>query len=433
MRLALDDTDSLRGGCTTHVAWQLIQHLHATGYCLRAPPSLVRLNPNIPYKTRGNGAVVLDVGDGPPPGAAVEPAGFWDEPVTVCPSAKPTAASPELLESLWRVVQTHAEPDASPALVMCDTPPSSSWYARAVQRHVDASQAVSEVQRLGLLAKFTGNGQALVGCLGALAWTGPPTSFELLYYRDPARPRNVRPEPLMDLDARGITFCTTDGRRVVAVPRGPDPVILGLRGDAGPLLAHAERLHHEACPDALGWLMFATNHGSGDHVLNVPDATNIPPYATPHVALTVSSAGQTEPGRHTWADALDAQNQTVRLVAFDATRLGGILRKLRPDDRVEAVGAWDDGAIRLERIRIVELAPSHTKRANPRCPMCGKSQKSTGRDGAYRCRNCNTKSPPGSADVVEEARTLTHGWHEAAVGARRHLHPRIAPSIKHDS
>jgi len=51
MWVGIDDTDSLKGGCTTYVATELVDKLK---YDLIGFPRLVRLNPNIPWKTRGN-------------------------------------------------------------------------------------------------------------------------------------------------------------------------------------------------------------------------------------------------------------------------------------------------------------------------------------------------------------------------------------------
>ena len=61
--VGIDDTDSLDGGCTTWVASRVIEAL-LPDYELIGAPRLVRLNPNVPWKTRGNGAVALTFGRG---------------------------------------------------------------------------------------------------------------------------------------------------------------------------------------------------------------------------------------------------------------------------------------------------------------------------------------------------------------------------------
>src|SRR5512136_3057513 len=60
--LGVDDTDSLRGMCTTFLATELVRALR--DWDLIGYPRLVRLNPNIPWKTRGNGAIAMAVGGG---------------------------------------------------------------------------------------------------------------------------------------------------------------------------------------------------------------------------------------------------------------------------------------------------------------------------------------------------------------------------------
>ena len=55
--IGLDDTDSNKGMCTTYLAVLIIEELERRLGRLIGFPRIVRLNPTIPYKTRGNGAV----------------------------------------------------------------------------------------------------------------------------------------------------------------------------------------------------------------------------------------------------------------------------------------------------------------------------------------------------------------------------------------
>src|SRR3989442_4328458 len=61
--IGVDDTDSLQGMCTTFLATEIVRDL-TEDYDLIGYPRLVRLNPNIPWKTRGNGAICLRIGNG---------------------------------------------------------------------------------------------------------------------------------------------------------------------------------------------------------------------------------------------------------------------------------------------------------------------------------------------------------------------------------
>ena len=57
--LGFDDTDSSQKGCTTYTAALLVEHLSQHGARFVDYPNLIRLNPNVPWKTRGNGALCL--------------------------------------------------------------------------------------------------------------------------------------------------------------------------------------------------------------------------------------------------------------------------------------------------------------------------------------------------------------------------------------
>jgi tRNA(Ile2)-agmatinylcytidine synthase len=61
MHIGLDDTDSTRRGCTTYVTALLVEKLEKLNATFLDYPNLVRLNPNVPWKTRGNGALCLRV------------------------------------------------------------------------------------------------------------------------------------------------------------------------------------------------------------------------------------------------------------------------------------------------------------------------------------------------------------------------------------
>ncbi|MDI3475495.1 MAG: tRNA(Ile2)-agmatinylcytidine synthase [Thermococcaceae archaeon] len=58
IHIGIDDTDSPNGMCTTYVGALLYRELSRLAEPLDLP-RLIRLNPNIPYKTRGNGAVAM--------------------------------------------------------------------------------------------------------------------------------------------------------------------------------------------------------------------------------------------------------------------------------------------------------------------------------------------------------------------------------------
>ncbi|MHA1407397.1 MAG: hypothetical protein ACTSSG_08465 [Candidatus Heimdallarchaeaceae archaeon] len=58
LHIGFDDTDSLQGSCTTYLARKIIEQIKEKIEFLDFP-RLIRNNPNIPWKTRGNGAIAL--------------------------------------------------------------------------------------------------------------------------------------------------------------------------------------------------------------------------------------------------------------------------------------------------------------------------------------------------------------------------------------
>ncbi|MHA2117038.1 MAG: tRNA(Ile2) 2-agmatinylcytidine synthetase TiaS, partial [Candidatus Thorarchaeota archaeon] len=59
VQIGMDDIDSPEGRCTTHFASILVEKLDEWNVEWTDYPNLIRLNPGIPYRTRGNGAVAL--------------------------------------------------------------------------------------------------------------------------------------------------------------------------------------------------------------------------------------------------------------------------------------------------------------------------------------------------------------------------------------
>ena len=62
LHIGFDDTDSINGRCTTHLSY-LISNMLIKKFQVEFIdfPLLIRLNPNVPLKTRGNGAVCLRI------------------------------------------------------------------------------------------------------------------------------------------------------------------------------------------------------------------------------------------------------------------------------------------------------------------------------------------------------------------------------------
>lgn len=396
MLLALDDTDGPAGGCTSHAALQVAAALEAAGMPMRRPPRLVRLNPNVPHKTRGNAAAVLDV-DGD---------------------------AERAVNLAWRIVAQLAQPTAHPAVVAVERLPHEAWYWRAVRTRLDCEAARTYLREEGALFRTDATGRALSGCLGALAWPGAASSHELTFYRDPSTwgtPRRIEVQRLRGLDEAGLTFHTWDPEedRLCAAPHTPCPVLFGVRGrDRAALERAAPAIANAAAEPVEGRAMWATNQGSGDHVTPVACAADAPAWSTISVAATVARAPRVLRGGHVVVSMIDEAGQAFDALAFEPTRgLRRVAAALRPGDDVEAVGAWD-GSLRLEKLHV---ASARRVADRPRC-VCGRTMRSRGRAAGYQC-GCGRRAAPGAERWSESG---LEGWHEVPVLARRHLHRPLA-------
>lgn len=429
--LAFDNTDGPDGGCTTHAAFRVL--LALPELALRGLPRLVRLNPNVPWKTRGNAAVVLPLGL--PEGPQARAGELRGREVLAFPVGRPPGADEAegIVERAWTVLQDLAEPGALPGVAAFAEPPPAAAYWQAVRTFVPPESARVAVADLGAPHRATGDGRALVGCLAAAAWPGPPSSYELIAYREPRRWGEVRaldPGPLLGLDATGATFHTSDpvAGKLACVPRTPDPVLCGLRGrDPDRLVAAAvPALARAALEQVDGWLLWATNQASGDHVTPVETLSEAPALATVAVSGTVMGPPERRQGGHAFVALEDAAGEPFEAVAFEPTHaFRDVLSAFLPGDRIMAVGALAEGLVKLEKLRIAEPAV-HRRRRNPTCPKCGRQMRSKGPSTGFRCSGCKARLPPTAIEWDESPRGVDTAWHEVPVMARRHLHRPVA-------
>ncbi len=431
MRVAFDDTDDPEGGCTTHVVFRAL--LAVPGLALRGLPRLVRLNPNVPHKTRGNGAVCFDLCVPEGPQATVGE--LMGHELRAFPDGAPVpvARAAEVADAVWQAVQAEARPGSDACVVVLPEAAPTQLYWATVRGRVevrDAFRAAASVPD----AEVRGSGRGIVGALGAAAWFGPPSSYEFIAYRVPNRrgtPRALAPEPFLLLDGMGSTFHTLDGTegRLACIPNTPCPVLIGLRGLDPDRLSNAARraVFAAASEPVEGWLLWASNQASGDHVTPVERIAEAPEWGTVCVAATVASDPVDRRGGRVEVDLVDRTGHPFAAVAFEPTkRFRNVVRALRSGDAVEVTGALSEDHVRLEKLVIQRLSHPELKVANPTCPRCGRHMKSKGRFHGYRCREGHGAAPESAAVYTSELRRVREGAYEVPVMARRHLHQPLA-------
>jgi tRNA(Ile2)-agmatinylcytidine synthase len=401
--IGIDDTDSReRGMCTTYVAARVAERVRDVGGAV-SRTLLVRLNPAVEHKTRGNAALAVHC-DLPADDALAVADDALDRAETGDPRTNPGA------------VISPGRPDAVPADV-------ADLSRRAVREYVTLDETRKIIEAAGLRTAERKTGRGLVGATAAVGafcafeeWT-----YERLSYREPGRwgtERDVETGSVFAAADEGYpdVWDTVDHGEGVAVcvPHTPCPILHGVRGEsAAAVEAVARRIDGEQV--AFGHT-FRTNQGTDVHIREGRPGA-LQDGRSYRVTGTVCSAPETEQGGHVFT-TIGAEGKRVQCAAFEPTkRFRDRVRSLRVGDRVTVCGEVSDGTLKLEKFAVRELVT--TERVNPTCPACGRSMASAGADAGYRCRDCGTHADDKSTREIE--REIEEGWYEVPPVARRHI------------
>jgi tRNA(Ile2)-agmatinylcytidine synthase len=417
--IGIDDTDSLRGMCTTFLATEVVRDL-TNEFDLIGYPRLVRLNPNVPWKTRGNGAICIPIGKG-------SGRSFRVGQIDSCSISayQRSAEDPEpqrVLERIEPIVEKWSDLKAQgtePGLVVLNRKPRQRLYWKAVRGVVERRVAELEIRKRGVARCWKG-GRGLIGAAAACAWRPHNRSWEVLAYREASlwgTRRTLSPDSVQEIDAicnHTFNNYDYDNRRVVIAPRSPCPVLFGVRGFRPGELVRAVRIVRGERPSR--WMIFLTNQGTDDHVLRGPTAV---PGTAGTFRGKVSRAPRTLPGGH-----VVFKLGTREVTAYEPSKqFRDAVRRLVPGDLLEVVGSVRNvpRTINLEKFRVLTLAASWAKPSNPECPLCGRHMKSSGRVGPFRCRKCGVRAPKDDLAPAPLSRLIRLGWHAPPAGSRRHL------------
>ncbi|MCT8338103.1 DUF1743 domain-containing protein [Methanoculleus sp. Afa-1] len=396
MWIGIDDTDSPAGMCTTYLGAVLVQRLARAGLPV-VGARLVRLNPNVIHKTRGNAAIAIEaVGD--------SETGF----------ALATACVEELAE--------FDDEKTNPGVVVSSVRPPPDFYYAALRDYCTVDEAVLVLEAAGALYRGYKNRRGLIGATAAIASDFCDRTYELLAYRKrPAwgTPRQVDAASLFHAEEETYphTWDTVDRENgvVVGVPHTPDPVLFGIRGESPAWVKEARsfvRSEEPACEQ-----VYATNQGTDAHL--IPGAAGTLLEGRSYLVRgTVATAAATGPGGHVSFLLADCGAE-LRCMAYEPTKgFRSVVRALVPGDVVAAAGSYKGGSLNLERLGVARLADAVRVRP-PVCPACKKRMTSAGTGKGYKCRICGERSREPETERIE--RLLRPGWYEVPPTARRHL------------
>ncbi len=412
LHVAFDDTDSREGRCTTHLAFKIVEHLKKKQDTQLADyPLLIRLNPNIPWKTRGNGAVCLRLKV-----QAVDRVIDYIRQAVEEGSAIGSGANPAIafLESDY--VPTKLQEFS--ALAMCD---------------IMSKQMSEKIAKAVGVQYFTfGNGQGLVGSLGAMGCLleGDHT-FELIAYRKQknwGRPRVIDKQSVIkfSIDTYPHTFNNYDlnQRRVLIAPHSPDPVFFGIRGESPDILKSAIPVL-QLKEELDGWTVFRSNQGTNMHLQNEIRIVTVRAYTAGYVRCNVSSKPCVIEGGHV-IFTIKQDGAEMPAAVYEPTGLTNVATRLEEGDVIEIGVGVRKGTtkhpriLNVEYLNVVKLASVY-EILNPLCKMCGKRMKSEGKNKGHQCDRCKHKDRNTKKILVPQERTIKTGLYIPTPKAHRHL------------
>lgn len=408
LHIGFDDTDSRKGMCTTFLAYKIVNYLKKQKTEFLDFPKLIRFNPNIPWKTRGNGAVSLKIR-----------------------TKNPAKIKKQIKKYVLRY--SDVKNGANPGLVFYENPKVSlqlrDFSERALWRLVNRKSAKEFAQQHNLEIFHLGNGQGLVGAIGAIGYEFRDHTMEFLSYRRRSmfgKKRNILPQSVKKMQDATYpdTFSSFDEKKkkILMAPHGPDPVYFGLRGedaktlyDAAKLISYSEKLD--------GHLIFRSNQGTGDHLKNNINVDELEPYTSGLVSGTVLNEPKMNLGGYV-TFSLMCDKCDVNCAVYKQTGLAKVALELIKGDRVIIGGGVRKSTKRHPRTVNVELIDIQglTKKnilENPTCKKCHKKMKSKGKRQGFSCIRCKTWQKNKVARVIP--RQIKKQQYIPVVSAHRHL------------
>ncbi len=415
MHIGLDDTDSTKGGCTTYLAALLVEKLDEFRVHFIDYPSLIRLNPNVPWKTRGNGALCLRFSYDE----------IFEEKIK------------ESAIALWEENSAIKEKGTDPGIVFLKSqkiPEELKAFSKKTETSiVTLKEAMALIKKLKAEALGFNSCRGIIGALASIGETlDGDYTYELIAYRvkeNWGSKRKVDEDSIFEMDKQlqPYTFNNVDSetRRVIITPRGPDPILFGIRGESAETVKKAYELVKPLEP-VERWVIFRSNQGTDAHLRRIDGLNKIEPYSSVIVKGVVSKEPRIIPLRHVFF-SLGDDSAEVDCAAYEPTGcLRKIARELIVGDCIEVYGAVHEATsskpltINLEKINILKLKPK-TRKENPLCPACDKRLKSMGKNQGFRCEKCGKKFARLKKQEFVVSRGLKPELYITSTRSQRHL------------
>jgi len=408
LHIGIDDTDSPKGMCTTFLAYKIINRLKKENVDFLDFPNLVRFNPNIPWKTRGNGAVGIKI----------------------------STSNPKKIKNLVKkFVKQYSDVKngANPGLVFCQDEKIPNEFSKlssdAMWKLIHRNEAKKILSKHNLDFFYLGNGQGLVGATSVLGYNFQDETYELLSYRKSSqfgKKRILDKSKVKEMQEKTYpnTFNSFDSKKnkVLLMPHGPDPVFYGVRGEDSTTLISASKMIQPK-EKLAGYLIFKSNQGTGDHLKNEIDVNNFLPYTSGTLQGAVTKKPIVTKGGHVFFSII-VDNVKINCAVYKPTRITDVAKELIVGDILKVGGGIRKATkthpriLNLEFIQIIKLEKK-SKLINPFCKNCQKHMKSKGKNQGFQCVRCKKTSDHKNRQFI--TRSVKEKIYIPDVSAHRHL------------
>ena len=409
IHLGLDDTDSDDGMCTTYLTTLIIENLINEGIKLIDYPNLIRLNPNIPWRTRGNAALCIRV--------------EANNPKKVFRIAK-------------KIMIENSESKnnkANSGLVMLCKKKVPVDIVKFAEKCINKEIKMEEMRKLVRNKDIEYFGQGTKrGLIGALASIGNTLendhTYELIAYRKNGNgERGVSLESVIKIYKKKeySLFSNIDynSHRVLITPHGKDPILFALRGN-NPEHLYKAMSELKLYEDVERFTIFRSNQGTNQHLNDKLDVSSLRTYDSGHIVGKMVDKPVVIKGGHVFIKIKNRKKIINCEVYAPTITLKNLARNLKIGDEIELGGGISRKSkkfgriLNVEYIKTIKLTDRSIKK-NPLCKKCNKSMKSIGKNKGYRCIKCGSKS--NKIRKIERKSEIENKLYLPVLSAQRHL------------
>jgi len=407
LHIGIDDTDSPKGMCTTFLCYEIVKFLEKQEIQFMDFPYLIRFNPNIPWKTRGNGAVRLTIR---------------------------TKYPKKIKNKIIQFVENYSDTKngANPGLVFFqnkEIPLTFQKFSKlALWKLIGRKEAKQFVSENNIESFYLGNGQGLVGAISAVGYEFSDHTFELLSYRKKSqfgKKRHIDLNSIKEMQSivpETFSSYDNDNKRVLITPHGPDPVFYGIRGETAKSVVKASTIVN--VDEKLdGYMVFKSNQGTGDHLKNELQVNDLRPYTSGFLVGNICNKPVIQKGGHVFF-SIQVNGRKIRCAVYKPTKITQAASALIVGDKIKIGGGVRKASknygrvINVEFLDVLQLV-KHSISVNPTCRKCNKRMKSKGRRQCFQCVKCGNKST--SKTTLEVPRKIQCKIYIPSVSAHRHL------------